>query len=156
MTQTQTRSNVLLASRPSSYSCFLCIRVHSRITRQQLPRDFSIDAQHELAVYLMEGINMTHSSALCVRPDPNCATWIQPFEPCVRSILYCTVYILPSDESLTEWMRPQTGDGCRSWRFVLCSQDLVKVSRRSGARGSENMVSPCSSTRLLQRRRRYT
>nr|CAH0102695.1 unnamed protein product [Daphnia galeata] len=57
-------------------------RVHSRITRQQLPRDFSIDAQHELAVYLMEGVNMTHSSALCVRPDPNCATWIQPFEPC--------------------------------------------------------------------------
>ena len=75
----------------SSYSCFhcICIRVHSRITRQQLPRDFSIDAQHELAVFLMEGVNMTHSSALCIRPAPHCATWIQPFEPCVRSSLYC-------------------------------------------------------------------
>lgn len=60
-------------------------RVHSRIARQQLPRDFSIDAQHELAVYLMEGVNMTRSSALCLRPGPSCATWIQPFEPCVRS-----------------------------------------------------------------------
>ncbi|KAI9553575.1 hypothetical protein GHT06_021495 [Daphnia sinensis] len=57
-------------------------RVHSRIAGQQLPRDFSIDAQHELAVYLMEGVNMTRSSAFCLRPGPSCATWIQPFKPC--------------------------------------------------------------------------
>ncbi|EFX70449.1 hypothetical protein DAPPUDRAFT_61357, partial [Daphnia pulex] len=61
-------------------------RVQSRITRQQLPRDFSIDAQHELAVYLMDGVNMTHSPALCLRPAPNCATWIQPFEPCATDV----------------------------------------------------------------------
>lgn len=60
---------------------------------------------------------------------------------------------------LTEWIRPRTlltylGDGRRSWRFVLRRQDLVKVPHRPGARRAENLGPPCSTTRLLQRRRR--
>ena len=32
----------------------------------------------------MDGVNLTHSAALCdSNRQPDCATWVQPFEPCV-------------------------------------------------------------------------
>ena len=48
---------------------------------------FAIDVQHELALHLWNGgrngVNLTHSSEMCRRHHPDCATWIQPFQPCV-------------------------------------------------------------------------
>ncbi len=57
----------------------------TKLARERLPSDFSIDVQHELALYLSDAVNLTHSDALCLgEPGPQCATWIQPFKPCVN------------------------------------------------------------------------
>ena len=62
-------------------------RACARIGEQQLPRDFTIDVAHELALFLHRSsdikVNLTHSPAFCLAPGPDCATWIEPFHPCV-------------------------------------------------------------------------
>lgn len=55
--------------------------------RGSSPSSFSIDVQHELALYLWKdgpgGVNLTHAPSMCRRYRPNCATWMKPFQPCV-------------------------------------------------------------------------
>ena len=78
----------------------LLLRVCAKIGEQQLPRDFAIDVQHELALYLYSDnikVNLTHSPAFCLAAADGCATWIQPFQSCVcrklnydpLSVLFC-------------------------------------------------------------------
>ena len=78
----------------------LLLRVCAKIGEQQLPRDFAIDVQHELALYLYSDnikVNLTHSPAFCLAAADGCATWIQPFQSCVSrklnydplSVLFC-------------------------------------------------------------------
>lgn len=50
--------------------------------------DFSIDASHELATFIWDegqGPTLQHSSLLCLRADPHCATYPKPFEICVST-----------------------------------------------------------------------
>jgi len=57
---------------------------------------FAIDVQHELALHLWNGgrngVNLTHSSEMCRRHHPDCATWIQPFQPCGEAVEKSSLY----------------------------------------------------------------
>lgn len=63
-------------------------RLVSRLRSGDTPKnpDFSIDASHELALYIWEegkGPELTHLDGFCAKTGPHCALKPQMFAPCV-------------------------------------------------------------------------
>ena len=65
---------------------FYC-RIAFRLDHGDKPNiDFSIDPSHELALYTWDngkGPVLTHSSQMCLRKEPHCASYPNKFKACV-------------------------------------------------------------------------
>lgn len=53
--------------------------------------DFSIDASHELALFIWNngnGVPFKKESLFCIKEKPSCASFVAPFVPCVSNIIF--------------------------------------------------------------------
>lgn len=77
-------------------SAVLLKRLCAEASRDRLASSsFAIDVQHELALHLWNeghGVNLTHAPGMCRQHNPNCATWVQLFQPCGEAVEKSNIY----------------------------------------------------------------